>query len=51
LLAQPLARKLWFAGEALSISDRTQAHGAWLSGEGAALSALAALGAAVRPPA
>lgn len=45
-LAQPLKSRLWFAGEALSISDHSQIQGAWLSGEAAAYGALAALGIA-----
>lgn len=47
-LAAPLKHRVWFAGEALSISDHSQAHGAWLSGQSAAYGALSSLGAAVR---
>jgi monoamine oxidase len=50
-LATPVDQKVWFAGEALSISAHSQIQGAWLSGETAAYGALAALGAAVKAPA
>ncbi|HTJ64921.1 MAG TPA: FAD-dependent oxidoreductase [Alphaproteobacteria bacterium] len=50
-LAQPVQKKLWFAGEATNLSAHSQAHGAWLCGQAAAYGALAALGAAVRSPA
>jgi monoamine oxidase len=46
-LATPISRKIWFAGEALSVSAHSQIQGAWLSGESAAFGALSALGAAV----
>ena len=47
----PIDQKLWFAGEALSLSAHSQLHGAWLSGQSAAYGTLSSLGAAVRAPA
>jgi len=46
-LAKPISRKIWFAGEALSITDHSQIQGAWLSGQTAAYGALSSLGVAV----
>jgi monoamine oxidase len=51
ILGQPVQKKLWFAGEATSVSAHSQAHGAWVSGQTAAYGALSSLGAAVRSPA
>jgi len=50
-LGGPIDQKLWFAGEALSLSAHSQLHGAWLSGQSAAYGTLSSLGAAVRAPA
>lgn len=50
-LATPVDKKIWFAGEALSIAAHSQLHGAWQSGQAAAYGALGSLGAAVRAPA
>lgn len=43
-LARPLQERIFFAGEATSLSDFATAHGAYTSGLGAAETALAALG-------
>jgi len=50
-LGVPVAQKIWFAGEALSLSAHSQLHGAWLSGQSAAYGVLSGLGVAAKPAA
>jgi len=42
-LAAPLANRLFFAGEAVSVDAHSSIHGAWISGQSAATRALAVL--------
>ena len=44
-LAQPVAKKVWFAGEGISVHSHSLVNGAWATGTDAAYGALFAMGA------